>query len=141
MKPGEKNLFIPNHECRDLSEINRKRLKFIKKDGGSRKDLPRKLILKCHLNHNGHGDVYGRMRWGEVSPTLTCKCTSISNGRFGHPSQNRAISVREAAAIQTFSDNYIFYGNLTDSTRWIGNAVPVKFTRVLGEYFINLIKL
>ena len=118
--------------------MNKKRMKFIGKDGGSRANLPRNLILNCHINHSGHGDVYGRMKWDSVSPTLTCKCTSISNGRFGHPSQNRGISVREAAAIQTFPDEYVFYGNLTDSTRWVGNAVPVKFTKVFGEYFIKL---
>lgn len=138
LRPGEKNESIPNHECRNLSDLNKKRLKLIKKNGGSRKELPSQLVLKCHSTHKGHGDVYGRMSWDDVSPTLTCKCTSISNGRFGHPSQNRGISVREAAAIQTFPDDYIFYGNMGDSTRWVGNAVPVKFSKVFGDYFISL---
>lgn len=139
LKPGKKNKMILNHECRNLSELNKKRMRFIKKNGGSRKDLPKNLILKCHVGHKGHGDVYGRMKWDEISPTLTCKCTSISNGRFGHPTQNRGISVREAAAIQTFSDEYVFYGGLVESTKWVGNAVPVKFTKVFGEYFIKLV--
>jgi len=139
LKPGKKDKNVFNHECRNLSELNKKRMKFIKKDGGSRTNLPKEFTLKCHIGHNGHGDVYGRMKWGEVSPTLTCKCTSISNGRFGHPSQDRGISVREAAAIQTFPDKYAFYGSLTDSTKWVGNAVPVKFTKIFGEYFINLV--
>lgn len=138
LKPGGKNKSIPNHECRNLSELNKKRMKFIKRNGGSRLDLPKKLILKCHINHNGHRDVYGRMKWDDASPTLTCKCTSISNGRFGHPSQNRGISVREAAAIQTFSDRYVFHGSLTNTTKWVGNAVPVKFAKVFGECFIKL---
>lgn len=139
LKAGHKDNSIQNHEARNLSKLNIERLKLIKKNGGSRKELPRKFILKCHLKHKGHGDVYGRMSFEKVSPTLTCKCTSISNGRFGHPTQNRGISVREAAAIQTFRDNYIFYGNMTENTKWVGNAVPVRFAKVFGEYFISLV--
>lgn len=138
LKAGEKNDNLPNHESRGLSPLNLMRLNLTKKNGGSRKDLPRELVLKCHLKHSGHGDVYGRMSFDDVSPTLTCKCTSISNGRFGHPVQNRAISVREAAAIQTFPDDYVFYGNMSENTKWVGNAVPVKFAKVFGEYFIKL---
>jgi DNA (cytosine-5)-methyltransferase 1 len=134
---GEKHKFIPNHECRALSPINKERIKHIKKNGGSRNELPAELILECHKKHKGHTDVYGRMRWGDVSPTLTCKCISISNGRFAHPEQDRGISVREAAAIQTFPDDYVFYGNITDTTKWVGNAVPVKFAKVFGEHFIK----
>ncbi|PIN89357.1 DNA (cytosine-5-)-methyltransferase [Candidatus Pacearchaeota archaeon CG10_big_fil_rev_8_21_14_0_10_34_76] len=137
---GEKHSKIPNHEARGLSKINLNRLKLTRKNGGSRTDLPKEYILECHKKHKGHTDVYGRMSFDNVSPTLTCKCTSISNGRFGHPTQNRAISVREAAAIQTFPDDYVFYGNMTDNTKWVGNAVPVKFAKVFGEYFINLAK-
>jgi len=138
LKAGEKDSIIPNHESRNIENINLRRLNLIRKNGGSRKELPKELILKCHLKHKGHGDVYGRMSLDDVSPTLTCKCTSISNGRFGHPTQDRAISVREAAAIQTFPDNYIFYGNMSENTRWVGNAVPVQFAKVFGEYFIKL---
>jgi DNA (cytosine-5)-methyltransferase 1 len=138
LRAGERNQSIPNHESRSVSELNLRRLKLIKKNGGSRKDLPKKFVLKCHAKHVGHGDVYGRMSLDKVSPTLTCKCTSISNGRFGHPTQNRAISVREAAAIQTFPEDYVFYGNMGENTSWVGNAVPVKFSRMLGEYFIKL---
>src|SRR3989338_7037818 len=110
--PGMKHRIISNHECRNLSDINIKRLKYIRKDGGLRDSLPKSLILKCHKDYKGHKDVYGRMKLNDTAPTLTCKCTSISNGRFAHPLQNRGISVREAAALQTFKDNYVFYGNL-----------------------------
>jgi len=134
---GEKHKRIPNHECRSLSNTNKERIRYISKDGGSRTDLPNRLILKCHKNHQGHKDVYGRMRWEDVSPTLTCKCISISNGRFAHPEQDRGISIREAATIQTFPEKYIFYGNITNATKWVGNAVPVKFARVFGEHFIK----
>ncbi len=138
LKAGEKHLKIPNHEARGLSKINLERLKLMRKNGGSRTDLPKEFILKCHKKHKGHTDVYGRMSFDDVSPTLTCKCTSISNGRFGHPIQNRAISVREAAAIQTFPDDYIFYGNMGENTKWVGNAVPVKFAKVFGDYFMKV---
>ena len=135
---GKRHKEIPNHESRNLEEINKLRLKYIKKNGGTRLDLPEHLKLKCHLKHDGHSDVYGRMKWDDVSPTLTCKCTSISNGRFVHPTQARGISIREAAALQTFKDDYVFEGTLTDTTKWIGNAVPVKFSRVFGDYFIKI---
>ncbi|NCN52064.1 DNA cytosine methyltransferase [archaeon] len=135
---GKKDKNILNHEARNLSKLNMQRLKLTPKNGGSRKNLPKELVLECHKKHKGHGDVYGRMSLEEVSPTLTCKCTCISNGRFGHPTQNRAISVREAAAIQTFEDDYEFFGNMGQNTKWVGNAVPVKFAKVFGNYFMQL---
>lgn len=138
IRAGQKSHSLLNHESRELSELNIRRLKLTSKNGGSRINLPEELILECHKKHKGHGDVYGRMSFDDVSPTLTCKCTSISNGRFGHPTQNRAISVREAAAIQTFRDDYEFFGNMGENTRWVGNAVPVKFAKVFGEYFMQI---
>ena len=140
IEAGGKHPSITNHVTRNLSRTNKLRMKYIKPNGGSRFDLPPRLQLECHKKHTGHTDVYGRMRWDDVAPTLTCKCVSISNGRFGHPDQARGISVREAAALQTFKDKYIFYGTLTDTTGWVGNAVPVKFSRVLGDYFIEGMK-
>lgn len=138
IKAGQSHETIPNHESAGLEEINLKRLSFTPLDGGSRDSWPKELILKCHLNHKGHKDVYGRMKWDFPGPTLTCKCTSISNGRFGHPSQQRAISLREAAALQSFSDNYEFFGSFPSMARQIGNAVPVQLSKVFGEYFLNL---
>ena len=140
IKAGKKHEQIPNHESRDLEEINKLRLKYIKKNGGSRLDLPDNLKLKCHSNHEGHTDFYGRMKWDDVAPTLTCKCTSISNGRFAHPTQARGISIREAAALQTFKDDYVFEGTLMETTKWIGNAVPVQFSKVFGDYFIKNVR-
>jgi len=135
---GYKDKKLPNHETRNLSALNLERLRHIRKDGGTRLDLPEELSLNCHKGHKGHTDVYGRMKWNDVSPTLTCKCTSLSNGRFGHPNQMRAISVREAAALQTFKDDYVFYGSLTDNTKWVGNAVPPLFARcIVGELINN----
>ena len=81
--------------------------------------------------------MYGRMRWDDVSPTLTSKCFSLSNGRFGHPDQNRAISLREAAAIQSFDDNYQFFGSVQEIGKQIGNAVPVLLAQRIGEYILE----
>jgi len=135
IKAGETSKKYPNHVARTLTKLNLERMRHTPKDGGSRNDWPEKFILKCHRKRKGYGDVYGRMKWDKPSPTLTCKCTSLSNGRFGHPEQDRAISLREAAAIQTFTDWYVFYGGLIDITRHIGNAVPVKLSEIFGKQF------
>lgn len=130
---GDTNPDIPNHKCANLSTTNLERIHLTPHDGGGRNDWPPRLQLECHTNgHQGHTDVYGRMSWDAVSPTLTSKCFSLSNGRFGHPDQDRAISLREAAAIQTFPDNYIFYGNMQEIGRQIGNAVPVRLAEHIG---------
>jgi len=137
IRDGSKHKKILNHETRLLSKKNRRRMNFIKKNGGSRKELPAYLKLECHKRHKGHSDVYGRMKWDDVAPTLTCKCISISNGRFGHPTQRRGISVREAAALQTFRDDYVFYEKLTLNTLMVGNAVPPLLAKKMGEVFIQ----
>lgn len=137
IKAGEKNAQFSNHQCANLSELLLKRIKATPHDGGSRTDWPENLILDCHKNFKGHTDVYGRMKWDEPSPTLTVKCFSLSNGRFGHPEQNRAISLREAAALQTFPDDYVFYGSVQEVGRQIGNAVPVLLAKVMGEYILT----
>lgn len=128
-----------NHHVPKLSPKNLDRLKNISKDGGSHRELPPAKAVPCHLRTNGHGDTYGRMWWDKVSPTLTCKCVSISNGRFVHPTQNRAISVREAARLQTFPDKYVFYGTgITSEAKQVGNAVPVKLAEAFGKHLIHL---
>jgi DNA (cytosine-5)-methyltransferase 1 len=77
--------------------------------------------------------VYGRVRWEMPAPTLTGRCNSLSNGRYGHPDQDRAISLREAASLQSFSDAYVFYGTNQHIARQIGNAVPVRLAEALGR--------
>jgi len=124
LKAGKEHPDIPNHVCSKLSDKNKKRLENTPKNGGSRTAWPEELVLDCHKNSSGHTDVYGRMKWDAPAPTLTCRCTSISNGRFAHPDQNRGISVREAAALQTFGDSFIFYEPKTVAAKHIGNAVP-----------------
>lgn len=124
LKPGKEIKAFANHVCYNLSEITLERLRHTPKNGGGRSAWPDRLVLECHKENGGHTDVYGRMRWDSVGPTLTCKCINVSNGRFAHPSQNRGISVREAAALQTFRDDFIFYEPKTVAARQIGNAVP-----------------
>ena len=135
---GENDNTLFNHCASALSHLNMERIIVTPHDGGSRLDWPQNLVLDCHNNgYNGHTDVYGRMRWDEVSPTLTSKCFSLSNGRFGHPEQDRAISLREAAAIQSFDDNYQFFGSIQEIGRQIGNAVPVLLAQRIGEYILR----
>ncbi len=139
IKAGGKSPAVPNHSCRNLSELNLKRIRAIPKDGGSRISFSKELVLKCHTDESaGHKDVYGRMSWDRPAPTITTRCICLSNGRFGHPTQDRAISVREAARLQTFPDNYIFYGTSLDSqAAQIGNAVPVKLAEVFIRHLIQ----
>lgn len=139
IRAGETHKDVPNHAAAALSELNIKRISKTPKDGGSRKDWPRNLWLECHKNSLGHTDVYGRMSWDNPSPTLTCRCNSISNGRFGHPEQDRAISLREAAALQTFPDDFIFYGKNTNIARHVGNAVPPLIAEVFGKSIFNFV--
>ena len=130
---GEGHSSIPNHYAARLSQTNLARITATPVDGGSRRDWPSHLQLDCHTRVDGYSDVYGRMWWDRVAPTLTSRCNSLSNGRFGHPEQNRSISLREAAALQTFSDDCEFFGTKTRIARWIGNAVPVSFAEALGR--------
>ncbi len=135
IEAGETHSGIPNHSAAGLSPLNLARIRATPRDGGSRRDWPEnvKLRLDCHRPEGvGFSDVYGRMWWDRVAPTLTSRCNSLSNGRFGHPEQDRAVSLREAAALQTFPDDYEFMGTKNGIARWIGNAVPVSFAEALG---------
>jgi len=131
LRPGDRDGLDPLHFARVHHSISLKRLSHIPPDGGSRFSLPTDLVLKCHEGHSGHPDVYGRMRWDDVAPTLTTGCTDITKGRFAHPEDHRAISLREAARLQTFKDTYQFEGNSSQIAIQIGNAVPVRFVEEL----------
>lgn len=104
------------------------------KNGGSRRDSGR--ILKCHLEHDGHKDVYGRIDPREPGPTMTTACINPSKGRFVHPTQNHGITLRQAARLQAFPDSFLFQGGLIAAGQQIGNAVPVK----LGQALITHLK-
>jgi len=136
IRAGEEHYTVPNHVAAKLAENNLRRIAATPGDGGSRREWPANLVLDCHKKHEGHSDVYGRLRWNSLAPTLTTKCTSLSNGRYGHPEQDRAISAREAAALQSFEDSYIFYGGIQQITRQIGNAVPPRLAEQFGVEFV-----
>lgn len=137
---GQSNDTVKNHRCRNLSELNIERIKNTPINGGSRSDWPDRLKLKCHSGKVGYGDVYGRMDYNSQAPTITAGCLSYSKGRFGHPTQNRPISAREAARLQTFPDEYEFFGSLDSIGRQIGNAVPPNLAKASGMYFLELVK-
>jgi DNA (cytosine-5)-methyltransferase 1 len=139
IEAGERDPLVPNHEAAAIAPINLRRIRSTPHDGGDRRSWPAELELVCHKgNYDGHTDVYGRMAWDRVAPTLTGRCNSISNGRYGHPCQDRAISLREAASLQTFGDAYVFCGKHQHIARQIGNAVPVKFGEALGGHLARL---
>ena len=121
----------PLHVSRVHQEITLRRLAKIPKDGGSRASLPLDLQLACHRDRNPGDfcDVYGRMRWDDVAPTLTTGCTDVTRGRYAHPEQDRAITLREAARLQTFADSYRFVGSKKEIAEQIGNAVPFEMIR------------
>ena len=138
---GEQHPEVLNHASATVSELNFRRLCATPADGGDRRSWPDALGLSCHKgNYAGHTDVYGRMFWDRPAPALTGRCISISNGRYGHPVQNRAISLREAAALQTFPDGYEFFGTRTNIARQIGNAVPVRLAEKIGKHILHLSK-
>ena len=114
------------HFSRLHAAITMERLKHIPTDGGSRASLPDRLQLACHKNcdANSFPDSYGRMKWDDVAPTLTTGCTDLTKGRYAHPEQNRSITLREAARLQSFPDDYLFKGNASQIATQIGNAVP-----------------
>lgn len=125
------------HQARDklhgLGENRSKEVReliaLIPKNGGSRGDLPRRYQLECHKRSDGFSDVYGRMAWDDVSPTITSGCHNPSKGRFLHPSQNRTITLREAAILQGFPRRYRFnvdHGKEAIALM-IGNALPPAF--------------
>lgn len=136
---GEFDPNDPLHRARALNSINMKRIQNTK-EGGGWKDWPKELLLECYKKKSGrtYGSVYGRMRWDAPSPTMTTHCTGLGNGRFGHPQQDRAITLREAALLQTFPIGYQFYESIESYnssiiSRQIGNAVPPKLGQVIAK--------
>jgi DNA (cytosine-5)-methyltransferase 1 len=129
------------HWARSHRPIALARLAAIPMDGGSRFQLPEHLVLPCHRGQKGFPDVYGRMRWDDVAPTLTTGCDDVTKGRFAHPEQNRAITLREAALLQTFPDDYVFSGNRRQIARQIGNAVPVAMIERLAPVLRSALRV
>ena len=140
LEAGEESIAVPNHRAAKLSTTNLRRIRATPPDGGSRGNWPNDLILDCHRGrYDGHSDVYGRMYWDSPAPALTCRCNSVSSGRYGHPEQHRAISLREAASLQSFADDYTFYGrSQAEIAAQIGNAVPVRMAEALARKVLEL---
>lgn len=127
------------HVAADLSVTNLERIR-ASHPGGSWRDWPSHLVAKCHRAETGrtYPGVYGRMEWEKPAPTITTQCYGFGNGRFGHPEQDRAISLREAAILQGFPRNYSFVPDgeqikFNSVGRLIGNAVPVGLARAIGR--------
>nr|WP_315059098.1 DNA cytosine methyltransferase [uncultured Campylobacter sp.] len=139
---GMKNADDPLHISSALSPINVKRIKQ-SKPGGTWEDWDTDILPECYKKPTGksYKSVYGRMTWSDAAPTLTTQFYNYGTGRFGHPEQDRAISLREGALLQSFPKDYVFFKNEKDISmkklaRYIGNAVPPK----LGEHIGRSIK-
>ena len=139
LRAGEANEFDPLHKCSNLSALNRARIQ-ASVPGGTWEDWSPKLVAKCHRATSGatYKSVYGRMRWDRPSPTLTTQFYGYGRGRFGHPAQDRALSLREGADLQSFPRNYQFLPNgevpsMVRIGRQIGNAVPVLLARAIAR--------
>ena len=146
IEAGQQHISDPLHVCASLSELNMKRMK-ASKPGGSWKDWPSELVAACHKKESGrtYSGVYARMKWDQPSPTMTTQCYGFGNGRFGHPEQDRAISLREAAMLQTFPESYEFCPpnqkiHISAVGKMIGNAVPVALGKIIGETFSEHLK-
>ena len=139
LEAGQVSQTDPYHKSSRLSKLNLRRIKS-SVPGGTWRDWPKELIAQCHQAKSGdsYSSVYGRMQWDELSPTITTQCNGFGNGRFGHPEQDRAISLREAARLQTFPDDYKFVcpdhaHYFAAIARFIGNAVPVELAQVIAR--------
>ena len=138
LKAGQIDPDDPLHQASSLSQINLKRIQ-ASIPGGSWNDWPEELRCACHKKDSGktYASVYGRMTWDQIGPTITTQFYNYGTGRFGHPEQDRALSLREGAILQTFTRNYEFTNPqkkvvIRDVSRQIGNAVPVRLAEVIG---------
>ena len=136
---GEAHVQDRVHMSRNLTDKNLRRLRATS-EGGSWREWAPDLVLDCHKKDGGHSfrSVYGRMTWDEPSPVITTQCLGIGNGRFGHPEQDRAISIREAALLQSFPPDFEFVDPEEDVVgvrlaRQIGNAVPVRLAEAVAR--------
>ena len=134
----------PLHRSQKLEEINLRRIRQ-STPGGTWRDWDEELLLDCHKKESGssYDSVYGRMEWDALAPTITTQFYGYGSGRFGHPEQDRAISLREGAMLQTFPEDYSFVEENDDEIpfkqigRFIGNAVPVKLAEAIGKSILQ----
>ncbi len=139
---GHRDSSLVRHSASSLSEKNLKRIALTEKSGGTRLSWssdPDLQIPAYEGRDEIFRDVYGRMHWDRPAPTITTRFISFSNGRFGHPDQDRAISIREGATLQTFPRNSVFHvTNDASAARLIGNAVPPEMSRRIGMHLLTL---
>jgi DNA (cytosine-5)-methyltransferase 1 len=143
IKAGEVSKSDPLHRSSRLFAQNLERIQ-ASRPGGTWRDWDESLITKCHKKKSGktYPSVYGRMKWDEPAPTITTQCFGFGNGRFGHPMQDRAISLREAALLQTFPPGYVFAKTeaplpFKKTGKLIGNAVPVDLARIIARSILR----
>jgi DNA (cytosine-5)-methyltransferase 1 len=143
LSAGQADERDPLHVACRLSELNLLRIK-ASKPGGTWRDWKPSLRAACHRRQTGdtYPSVYGRMEWDEPAPTITTQCFGYGNGRLGHPQQHRAITLREAAMLQTFPRKYDFVPKgqrvrFSQLGRLIGNAVPVRLGEIIAESFTH----
>jgi DNA (cytosine-5)-methyltransferase 1 len=136
---GESDPDDPFHAARDHGELALKRLAAIP-EGGGRLDLPDDLKLLCHRGHAGHYDVYGRMRWDRPAPTITSGCTNVTRGRFAHPTQDRAITLREAMTLQGMPPTTRLVGSQDSMAQQVGNAIPPTIAKRLALTIAALVR-
>ncbi|MEO6734404.1 MAG: DNA cytosine methyltransferase [Ferruginibacter sp.] len=140
VKAGHKDENKLMHWTAGLAPINLQRIRSTSHNGGNRLEWKNNedLQLECYEGKDStFSDVYGRMYWDNPSPTITTKFHSLTNGRFGHPEQDRALSLREGALLQSFPPSYTFYSDsIGIIARMIGNAVPPKLAEVIGKQII-----
>lgn len=143
IESGETDKNDPIHKASKLNEINMKRIRH-SIPGGTWRTWPEELLPNCYKKKSGstYGSVYGRMSWDDVSPTLTTQFFIYGTGRYGHPQQDRPISLREGAMLQSFPQRYKFVKDndqvLTSRlARQIGNAVPPKLGEHIGHTILN----
>lgn len=139
VSPGHRDKTVFHHSTANIIEKNILRLKKTPKSGGSWKDWANdKKLKRMSYAGNGFPDNYGRMSWDKPAPTITTKFVSISNGRFAHPEEDRGLSIREGATLQTFPKSYIFPSeSIGLAAKIIGNAVPPLFAKSLGETIVK----
>ena len=142
LNSGERDPGDPLHYARLHTENTLKIIRAIPKDGGSRRDLPDELVLPCHrrLGRRGAESVYGRMKWDEPSPTITSRAISPSSGRFIHPEQDRGITLREMARLQTIPDDFKTAGPTEAVAGMIGDAVPPELARAIARHVKRILK-
>jgi len=130
---------IPNHRSDRITERNRVRFSFVQ-PGGGREQIPAELRLPCHqvsVEAAGHRYVYGRLDWQRPAGVITARFDSLTRGRFGHPEDDRTISLREGARLQGFPDYFVFSGTKTEVAAQVGNAVPPPLAEALGRAIID----